>query len=225
MANRSMRTSSRIYFTRLTQCRSAVIDWLNEPCIRPITPVIHYYVDAARVRPPTASEILHALVKQFVAYYLESDLLMPKKLFDEVAAICNTLNSTPTSLTILTAVVQHFLRLQPFSFLVVDGIDSMLESEIMIFIRSLRHIWDPQLKLISQSKLILSCRETLGRRIRLENIPCSTVLQISLKHLQSDIHLYVDNEVDTRQTENPITDNNALIDEVKKALKSNSEKM
>jgi hypothetical protein len=165
------------------------------------------------------------MIKQIIIHYRESITPMPRKLYDEVEAICTRLEFAANSIPNLTAVIQHFLRLQPLCFLVVDGIDSLLEPEILIFIKFLRDVWDPQLRLHSQSKIILSCRETLGRRVRLESIPCSTVLQIRLKHLESDIHIYVSNEVDKRQAESPITNDEMLVDEIKSVLNSNSEKM
>lgn len=139
---------------------------------------------------------------------------MPRDLYDQVEAICSPFTPATTSIFDLTTIIQHFLRLEPQCFLVVDGIDSLLEPEILIFMKFVRDVWGSELGLGSQSRLMLSCRETLGRRIRLESIPSSTVFQIRLEHLESDIHLYVDSEVDLRQAEGPITDDDVLIDEI-----------
>lgn len=209
----------------LTRLRSAIIDWLSNPPVGLKPPVLSYYVDAARPDPATTLDILHALVKQIAVHYRDSNTPMTQKLHEEMKAICTSLAPASTIFFNLTAVIQHFLRVQPLCFLVVDGLDSLLESEIQMFMKFLRHIWDTTTCLDSHGKLILSCRETLGRRIRLDNIPCSAVLQLRLEHLQSDIHLYVDSEVDTRHAESPITADDALVDEIKSVLKSNSEKM
>lgn len=224
VVNQSIRMSPLVSSTRLTLCRSAIIDWLREPTIGPKLPVLSYYVDAARPLPPTAPDILHALIKQIVIHYRESDRLMPPTLYDEVAALCISLKSATTSFTDLTRVLQQLLSLQSFS-LVVDGVDTLIELEVLIFINFLRYIWSPQLKPNSQSKLVLSCRETLGRRIRLENIPHSRILQIKLEHLTPDIHLYVNSEVDRKQAEGSITNDDVLVEEIKSVLKSNSQKM
>lgn len=150
---------------------------------------------------------------------------MPQDLRDEVEAVCTPLTSATNNISNLIAIIQHFLRLQPLCFVIVDGIDSLLESEIQIFLRFLRHTWEPQASHGPQSKLMLSCRETLGRRIRLDSVPSSTFVRIRLKHLEQDIHHYVNSEVDTRQAESPITEDSTLVDEIKSVLKSNSEKM
>lgn len=213
-----------IYEAALTKHRSAVIDWLKTTMPSPEPVVLSYYIDAARSQAITASEIFCALVRQIVIHYDDTNTIMSNDLRSKVLAI---LASTATMITLanLTVIIQQFLRLQPSCYVVVDGIDAMSEPEIVLFVNLLRQLWCTGPNSTSKGRLIVFCRETLGKRIRLDMIPASVVLQIKLEHIASDIHTYVEKKVDTKQQEFRVTDDNVLIDEIKSVLKSKSKKM
>lgn len=202
-----------------------MIDWLNTQNNHSEFVIVSYYVDAARLHSTTASEILRAFVKQIIIHYKESSMPMLPDLHSKIEAVLTSATSVTTSISDLAAIVQHFLQLQPSCFLIVDGIDALPESEILVFVSFLRQLWSAQPDSNPCGRLMLLCRETLGRRISLERIPASIILQVKLKYLQPDIHVYVDSEVDKKQQEYPITNDDALVDEIKSVLKLNSEKM
>lgn len=108
---------------------------------------------------------------------------------------------------------------------VIDGIDAMPEQGILAFLAFLRGLCDPTDRPSCDQKVIMFCRETLGRRIRLEEIPHSKVLTMDIGHVRRDIEIYVDHEVDAKQQEQRITENDDIINQVKMTLKQNSEKM
>lgn len=150
---------------------------------------------------------------------------MPADLQSQIEAILTSVPSVTASIDHLTATLKHFLQLHPSSYIVVDGIDALSENEILTFVKFLREVWSTESGFSPFGRLILFCRETLGRRIRLDSISNSIILQIRLKHLESDIHTYVDSQINMKQQECPITSNDDLVDEVKTVLKLNSEKM
>lgn len=210
---------------RLTNCRAAVIDWLSVARSPPDNVILHYYVDAARSQPTTTAEILRALVRQIAAHYKGNGMLMAPDLRSLVKAVMTRSSSMTTNLPELTAIIHLFLRQHPLSFLIVDGIDALSEPDVLVFMTFLRQVWGQNFGSSSMARLMLFSRETLGRRIRLDSIPGSIVLQIKLRHLKPDIHIYVDSQVDCKQQECPITNDEVLLHEVKSVLKSNSEKM
>lgn len=202
-----------------------MVDWLNTAKVSSNACILSYYVDAARPQPPTTSEIFRAFIKQITIHYKDTGTSMPTDLRFNIKAVLESTTSMRTTIPEFIIILQRFVQLQSSCYIVVDGIDALRESEIQIFVNSLRQMWSMQSDSNSNGRLILFCRETLGRRIRLESIPKSIILQIKLEHLKSDIHSYVDSQVDAKQRESPITGDNILVDEVKSALKSNSEKM
>lgn len=206
--------------------RSAVIDWLSGRRVDTGSPIITYYVDASRVQQATTVEILQALIKQLVMHHRDLNSRVPRELrsmFENVFAPFPTKRHVANLMELL----QRFLHVTPRCFLVVDGIDVLPESEISTFVESLRKIWSRKssIGIGIDSRLMLFCREILGRQNPLQKIPSSVLLSIRLRDIRPDIHLYVDHEVDKRQCETPVTQDQTLINEIKDVLKSKSEKM
>lgn len=147
---------------------------------------------------------------------------MPTELHAAIQSAFSTLLGD-VSLQSLVSIMRCYSRHAKPCFLVVDGIDALPETEILSFIKVLRDLWTPPDD--TSLRLFLSCRETLGRRIRPESIASSTLLTIKLSHVEADIRRYVDHEVESRQGERSITEDSALLAQIKSVLKTNSAKM
>lgn len=101
----------------------------------------------------------------------------------------------------------------------------MQESDILAFNRFLRDVFAGGPMAISKCRLILFCRETLGRGLRLESMPLSCIFHTLVDHVKSDVHSYVDYEITRKQNERSISNDVLLIDEVRRVLKENAQKM
>lgn len=116
------------------------------------------------------------------------------------------------------------LKIKPCSF-VIDWIDALTEREVFEFLDSLRDLFPPTQGKKASHKLIMFCRQSLGRGVQLESIPSSAHFEIRLKNIQCDLLAFVDHEVDFRQRRCSITKDMELIEETKRVLKTQCGKM
>jgi len=208
----------------LTRNRGAVIDHLDSDQSEQRPPVLSYFVDTARNQHVTVAEILRALVKQLLLLHqaLHGEI---SRAVDQSIRACLSGNEDVLTLKALTHILISLIQEVGACDFVVDGIDVMGETDIIAFIELLSNIFDGSASLKRNCRLILFCRETLGRGIRLESIPQSCTFNTTSIHVRRDIHSYVDHEIKLKQATRPISDNQALIDRVATVLKMNSEKM
>lgn len=209
--------------SRLTGSRSAVVDELSCSQLRSPPIVVSYYVDGFRNDHVTLAEILNALMKQLISYVQEKSNPLPEILRNQVQQIFSTKRCF-LDIDGATKCFQSFLREIDNSFFIIDGVDAMTEKEISKFFRFLRIGFDYTSN-TPKHRVIIFCRDTLGRGIRLEGLANTSVMQIGISQLKSDIHSYVNHEVTTRQSERSISSTVELIEEIKTVLKDHSEKM
>lgn len=127
--------------------------------------------------------------------------------------------------TALSDVLAQFRSLLPACLFVIDGIDALPENEVVSFLKFLRIHFTASDGDSEGSKVLVFCRETLGRGFRVADLPQTSILQVTLEHIQPDLYTYVEHKVEEKQKGRTITGNLRLIEQVKNILKGNSEKM
>jgi len=210
--------------TDLTSPRSAVIDHLHADAPDMRCPVVSYFVDTASNVQTTATDILRALVKQLVLIHEASRQEYSHDIQESIQRLLSVRDEILT-IAILTQLIISLVQDIGSCTFVVDGMDHMQELEILAFTRFLRDVFAQSPVGPLNCRLILFCRETLGRGLRLENIPQSCIFHVQVSHVRSDIHSYVDREITRKQDERSISNDVLLIDEVRRTLKKNADKM
>lgn len=168
--------------------------------------------------------IVRALIQQLVAHHREIKREMDSETRTALKEAFRCLKTLP-DMGILIRLLRLLINgLGCYTF-VIDGVDYLQEKETVSYLRVVRDVFDNQAGPRSSNKLIMFCRETLGRGIRPESLPSSISLRIGLAHLKHDIHTYVDWLVAAKQLDRSITTDDALVDEIKCVLKANSAKM
>jgi len=211
-------------WTVLTSTRSAVIDHLQADASDQKCPVVSYFVNTTSNSLVTAMDILRALVKQLMLIHEAIRQEYSSKIHESIARLLSVRDEILTT-AILTQLVDSLVQDIGGCTFVVDGIDAMQESDILAFNRLLRDVFARGPMAISKCRLVLFCRETLGRGLRLESIPLSCIFHTQVDHVKSDIHSYVDYEITRKQNERSISNDVLLIDEVGRVLKENAQKM
>lgn len=208
----------------LTPNRSAVVNDLEVDQVGQDRPVVSYFVDTASNQQVTATEILRALVKQLMLLHEASRKDHSQGIQDSIRT-CLSVTDEVLTFAILTKLVIAIARELGGCTFVIDGIDAMQEHEVLAFLRFLSEVFEASPGPPAGCKLILFCRETLGRGIRLESIPQSCIFYNETNHVRSDIHFYIDHEIERNQRERCITNDNVLLHEVSRVLKENADKM
>lgn len=207
----------------LTPSRSAVIDRLTLQR-QDSQLVVSYFVDHSRQQPSTCIEILRALVKQIMHLHIASNDDTSEQLGASLKAIFPSAQARPSAKAITSILSNRSIRIKSCIF-VIDGIDALPEREINEFLDCLHEIFPSPKSEKFWHKLIVFCRHSLGRGIRLESIPSSNQHEIKLSDIQRDLFAFVDHEVELKQRRRPITDNADLIEETKRVLKAHCGKM
>lgn len=202
----------------------AVYDSLAAEHDSPGKLLLSYFFPPAQNQKTTAGDVIRALIKQLLVFHRKIQTNLPQDLKD---TLWHTFSRGRGMCTVssLTRIFDALTRDIENCTLILDGLDLLKESDVLEFFRFVRNIF-PEARSISPSfKMILFCRETLGRGIRLENLSKSTTLQIGLDHVEHDIHSYVDHVVPSKQRERSITNDPNLVKEIVNVLKSNSARM
>lgn len=185
---------------------------------------LHYFVDTLRNHPVTSEEIFRALVKQSLIHHSILYGNIPKDLESEIRTKCiDTRQVFPAAA--LLSILGRFRRLLPACVFVIDGIDALLEDEVIVFLKFVRTYFAEADDVVEDSNILLFCRESLGRGLRIENFLRTSILNITLPNIRPDLYTYVEYEVAEKQKDRTISENHELIEQVKNVLKQNSEKM
>ena len=134
--------------------------------------------------------------------------------------------SLPPQVPQLMQVLVKLLVAVGSCYIVLDGLDAMSEPEILQCTRLLREVLETCLAQRGlRMKILLFGRETLGRGIRLDELPTTTIKTIGIEQVLGDVRKYVDHEINLRQRDRAITQDHSLLAEVKKTLVAHAEKM
>lgn len=187
--------------------------------------VVSYFVDTLQAHQIKADDILRALIKQLLLARQETD----DTLEAEFLAKLHTLFSSTTTLvphsSQLITLAKELCNGNLKTYFVLDGIDGLTEDAIIRLLGMMKELTASIEANQSARRILIFCRESLGRGIRFENDPRFSSFQIALKHVESDIHAFVDHEVTSKQDERSLIQSRDLLDEVVNVLKSNSAKM
>lgn len=187
--------------------------------------ILSYFVDPTLNTPITAPDVLRAIIKQFLVYHQDSYHELPSELREQLRVVLPA-SKAFTGTRILIETIQAFIsNTARECVVVIDGIDILKEHDALELLRFPREIFAYNHKFRQQTKMVLFCRDTVGRGIQLGTLPNSTMLQIDLDHIEPDIHAFVDHLVSVKQSEQPITNDLELEAEIKRVLKANSAKM
>jgi len=111
------------------------------------------------------------------------------------------------------------------TYFVFDGVDGMPEDAIIRLLKVVRELTSSTENDHFVRRILIFCRESLGRGIRFENDQRYSSFEIALKHVEADIHAFVDHEVTAKQDARSLIQSRDLLDEVVRVLKANSAKM
>lgn len=185
----------------------------------------HYYIDASVPNDPGSSQrILRALLKQ--AYDLHNRLRgsFPKALLNKLQKAFSSWTSTP-HIPLMTELLKELLASLDKCVFAVDGLDYLPENDILTFLRIARNVFNDRTMIDKGHKLIMFCRDTLARGVHIQTHKHLKILQIEKSHVKVDIHTYVDHQIEGETIDRTITEDEALMDEVRQALKDNHAKM
>lgn len=187
---------------------------------------VHYFFETGRNSPSALNELLRALIKQLVATDDDTMLPLPSGQFTALRDVIR-INGLPPSIEELTTLLKVLIDSRPPTLYLIDGFDDLDESQLLDMFGVLRRIFADQNP--HGSKLALFSRETLGRGIDIERqlVKISQVqsLRLSVADLSKDIAKFVEAQVNEQQLRRAITQNEALVEDVKKNLISHSERM
>ena len=175
--------------------------------------------------PVTTIDLVRGLVKQLLKHVRATE----KELnIDLEQSLCQAFShrSLPPHVPMLTRVLVKLLVAIGSCYIVLDGLDAMPEAEILHCTRLLREVLETCLAQAGlKIRLLLFCRETLGRGIRLDKLPETTVITIGVRQVLNDLRTYVEHEINARQIDRAITEDCSLLAEVKQTLITHAKKM
>lgn len=172
----------------------------------------------------TVEDILRALLKQLLVFLNDHNVQLSQEHELQIRSkLTDPKQKQP--LETLIAILAPFRASVPDCLYVVDGIDALPESEIMVFLKFLRSHFAETFESSHQHKMLVFCRDTLGRGVRFDNIPCSSILRIVLENIKHDLDMYVEHEVEDKEASRRISTDPELVQRIKQVLKQNSEKM
>lgn len=183
--------------------------------------VISYFVDTNRAEKISACDIICALIKQLYIQLVNSKDGVPARIHEQVenTFTISKILTTRRACKLLSALIGVYSK----CLIVVDGIDAMPEAEIITLLRAVSELNGTKQQ--TSLRWLIFCREILGRGIRVENIADAALFYIDAHHIQQDLHHFIDQEVEQRQRESSITENQKLVDEIRTTLKANAHKM
>lgn len=208
----------------LTCRRSAVVDALALGGASSNGLVISYFVDTSQNQTPAARDMVRALIKQVVVFKQQNSMHLPKYLQDRLRIVL----ARTASHFALNAFIEIFKDLASHLMqctIIIDGLDLLKEDDVTQCLQFLRSITSNTNSSQENLKTSIFCREIPGRGIRLENHASSVMLQISLEHIQRDIHHYIDQAVSKKRQGSNLIEDNSLITEIVEVLKANSGRM
>lgn len=209
---------------RLTIRRAAVVDSLIHDIQDRNDCILHYFVDTSGATQNSAADIVRALLKQLLIQLQESENQSVTIALSEMKSILRRARGF-SSLASLTQLFRRFVENIGQCKCVIDGVDALEEKEVVTFLQFLRDTCGQARTSVQKVRIMIFCRETLGRGIHIEGMAQSATFKIGITHVKRDLHSYVDHQVNAKQEERSITDDTILVEEIKNVLKSNSEKM
>ena len=200
---------------------SKAIDELISPVTSEQEVVISYFVDANRAEKISACDVICALIKQLYIQFINSKDGVPASIYEQIrsAFTISKILTTRQACRLLSALIGTYSK----CLIVVDGIDAMLEAEVITLLRAVSELNGTKQQ--TSLKWLIFCREILGRGIKVENIADAALFYIDVHHIQQDLHHFIAQEVEQRQRESSITENKELVDEIRTTLKANAHKM
>lgn len=99
----------------------------------------------------------------------------------------------------------------------LDGLDECSRQETLNVLMGFR-----QLLKFSSCRVFISCREEVNV---LRGVPGSVRIWITREHTKADMEIFLNKEIETRQYDRPISDNQAVLDHIKQELLSKADGM
>lgn len=186
--------------------------------------LVTFFADPSSNNNITACDVVRAQIKQLVARFRECDEGLPRDAASALTKAFPHAKAIP-DLGTLTDILKMLVAGLGSCVFVTDGLDILQEREVVSYLQVVRVLFASVPDSVSHCRMIIFCRETLGRGIRIDTIPRSTTLRIGISHLRRDIHKYIDHEVAAKQLDRNITRDEQLLQEIKDVLKANCAKM
>jgi hypothetical protein len=168
--------------------------------------------------------VLRGIIRQLVSS-LRNTKCLPQ-LFAEMLHKTFGLKTTIHSSSVLYDILQKLLSAAGYSIIVLDGLHEMPEHDASSLLEVIRQL-SASPTLTGKIKFAIFTREEIGRRVNiLTALPEVVHLKLTINLLEDDIAFFIDERIRQKTMyEHQITENEALLEDVRSTVRENGEKM
>ncbi|KAF9884480.1 hypothetical protein FE257_001741 [Aspergillus nanangensis] len=179
---------------------TTVIDAVIDQSQKDGKPTLHFFYDHSFKRFLTANTLFESYIKQLLGYIERSGRTCPPSIISRLWDFYGYENGRPDTKELLKELLIPLLKMFPGTTLVVDGLDQCSQQDTLEVVSAFREILKSTF-----STAFVSYQEEL--------------------HIQGDMKIFVQEEIDKMQGDRPISDNLDVLDTIKDRLLSGADGM
>ena len=181
--------------------------------------MLHFVFDHQFRRHLTAEALFGSLTKQLLVHMERQDRACPNNIVAQVLEFYGLNKRPPHAQEILDEVIMPLYETSKDIgvTILIDGIDECNRKEVLEVLNGLR-----QLMKLPLCKVAISCRESIGIA---RAIPGTTQIWINPKATAADMEIFIDHEIEQRQYDRPITNNQEVLQKVRQEMVTKADGM
>jgi hypothetical protein len=152
-----------------------------------------------------------------LGYIEQSNKSCPSVIVSRIQEFYSPKKRCPSIQELINEILIPLYKLAKCVTFLVDGLDECSRQETLDILMGFR-----QLLKFPSCRVFISCREEVNV---LRGVPGSVRIWITREHTKADMGVFLDKEIDMRQYDRPISDNQVVLDHIKQELLSKADGM
>lgn len=198
-------------------CSTAIVEGAKVKAPKIGTAVVYFYCENAQRNMLKGTDLLASFIKQLLAHLSITGKSWPVQTTGEIRKFFGAKRSEP-DFDDLNDIFSSLYTHTPNTIYIVDGLDEFDEREVKKVMRVVRRLFGSQNTGQNGSRILISSRDSIAPTLNMtRSVPGTAHISTSEK-IAGDIQLYTEAAIADKMYDRELTNDPALMEEVKQRL-------